>query len=82
MSKSTKTYQPLDDLIDKSGLKYKVVSERVGIPYNRFWRIRVKPSLLQIDEMEKIADVLNVDFMTVYKINKNFRKEVDKNTTQ
>ena len=31
--------------------------------------------------MEKLAHILNISFMDVYEVQKKFREEVDKNTT-
>ena len=28
-----KTYEPLDDLLDSSGMKYKVIAKKINVPY-------------------------------------------------
>lgn len=78
---NTKTYKPLDDLIEKSGLKLWFIADELGVSRQRLHDIRMDPSTMSIDQMEKLAVILNVGFMDVYGIYKNFKEEVDKNTT-
>lgn len=77
-----KAYQPLEDLIDDSGLKLNYIADVLDISRQRLYEIRTNPSSMGIDQMEILADLLNVDFMTIHKIYKNFKMEVDKNATK
>ena len=31
-----KTYEPLDELLDSSGMKYKVIAKKINVPYTTF----------------------------------------------
>lgn len=75
------TYQPLDDLINKSGLKYQFISKELNVSYNYFWKMRVDPRKMNIAQMERLAELLDVSFFEIYAIQKKFREEVDKKTT-
>lgn len=78
---AVKVYKELEVLIDNSGLKLGYISEQMGISRQRLLEIRKNPSSMSIDQMENLAQLLNVDFMDIYDIHKNFRKNVDKNAT-
>lgn len=74
----TKTYKPLDDLIDKTGLKKKVIVDRLGIDYTTFYRWRVKPSSITAVELGELSEVSGIDFMLLFTVVKNFKTEHDK----
>ncbi|MGF3112672.1 helix-turn-helix domain-containing protein [Facklamia sp. P9177] len=76
-----KTYEPLDSLIERKGLKYKFVADELGISQQRLYGMRLNPKSISVEQMEKMANVLSVSFMDIYKIQKKFREEVDKNAT-
>lgn len=78
---SEETFRELDDLISESGLKLNFIADELGITRQRLYEIRLKPNTMGIDQMEKLAQLLNVDFMDIYNIYKNFKQEVSKNAT-
>ncbi|NSN05926.1 helix-turn-helix domain-containing protein [Enterococcus faecalis] len=78
---SSMTYKPLDKLIESKGLKYSFVAKALGISYNNLWRVRVDLRKLTIVQMEKLAELLDVSFLDIYTLQKNFRNEVDKKAT-
>lgn len=78
---SSMTYKPLDKLIESKGLKYSFVANALGISYNNLWRVRVDLRKLTIVQMEKLAELLDVSFLDIYTLQKNFRNEVDKKAT-
>lgn len=78
---TTKTYQPLDVLIEQTGLKYGFIAKELGISTQRLYDMRINPRSMGVEQMEKLAHILNVSFMDVYEVQKKFRAEVDKNTT-
>jgi predicted transcriptional regulator len=78
---SNETFKELDDLISRSGLKLNFIAEELGVSRQRLYEIRVKPNTMGIDQMEKMAYLLNVDFMDIYKIYKNFKQKVSNNAT-
>ena len=78
---SEETFEELDDLISKSGLKLNFIADEMNISRQRLYEIRMKPNTMGVDQMEKLAHLLSVDFMDIYQIYKNFKKEVSKNAT-
>ena len=78
---SEETFEELNDLIKKSGLKLNFIADEMNISRQRLYEIRMKPNTMGVDQMEKLAHLLNVDFMDIYQIYKNFKKEVSKNAT-
>ncbi|MHC5375591.1 hypothetical protein ACYSNU_17630 [Enterococcus sp. LJL120] len=78
MIKERKTYQPLDDLLDESGLKKKIIAERLGIDYSTFYNWRIKPSVISAVELGELSDITRIDFMRFYKVVKKFSSEHDK----
>ena len=69
-------------MIDASGLKLEHIAKRMGISRQRLYELRLDPASMSIDQMENIAILLDVDFMDIYQIYKNFKKEVPKNPTK
>ena len=78
---SEETFEELDDLISKSGFKLNFIADEMNISRQRLYEIRMKPNTMGVDQMEKLAHLLSVDFMDIYQIYKNFKKEVPKNAT-
>ena len=78
---SEETFEGLDDLISKSGLKLNFIADEMNISRQRLYEIRMKPNTMGVDQMEKLAHLLSVDFMDIYQVYKNFKKEVSKNAT-
>ncbi len=79
---TTKTYAPLDEMIDKTGLKYSFIANELGVTTQRLYTMRTNPKTINVEQMERLAQIINVSFMDIYKVQKNFREEVDKNTTK
>lgn len=79
---SNETFKELDELIFNSGLKLNYVAEELGISRQRLYEIRMKPNTMGIDQMEKLAQILNVDFIDIYKMYKKFTLKVSKNATK
>ena len=78
---SNETFKELDELIFNSGLKLNFVAEELGISRQRLYEIRMKPNTMGIDQMEKLAQILNVNFMDIYEVYKKFTLKVSKNAT-
>lgn len=74
-------YKSIDTLIDEIGLKKDAVASKMGISRQRLYEFRKNPTLMNIEQMEKLAFILNVSFFDIYNIRKNFKEKVDKNTT-
>lgn len=79
---SDETFKELDDLISKRGLKFNFIANKLGVSRQRLYEMRVNPSTMGIDQMEKLAQLLNVDFMDIYEIYKNFKQKVSNNATK
>lgn len=76
-AKSKKTYQDLDDLLDSTGLKKKIIAERLGVDYSTFYSWRVKPSMISAVELGELSEVTGIDFNVLFKVVKNFKKQLD-----
>ena len=62
-------------------MKKTAIAEKMGISSGMLWRMRVNPKRMGVEHMESLAVILNLDFMDIYKVQKKFRTEVDKNAT-
>lgn len=67
---SEKTNKAIDGLIEESGLKLSFIAEQMSISRQRLYDIRVNPLSMGIDQMEKLAEILGVDFTDIYKASK------------
>lgn len=74
-------YNSIDEAIDEAGLKQEFIAKKMGISRQRLYDLRKNPILLNIEQMELLANILNLKFSDIYDIRKKFKKEVDKNTT-
>ena len=72
---SEKTFEELDVLIKDSGLKLSYIAKQMDISRQRLYELRLDPAAMSIDQMEKIAILLDVSFMDIYKIQKKFKKK-------
>ena len=75
-------YNSIDEAIDEAGLKQEFIAKKMGISRQRLYDLRKNPTLLNIEQMELLANILNLKFTDIYDIRKKFKKEVDKNTTE
>lgn len=75
-------YNSIDEAIDEAGLKQEFIAKKMGISRQRLYDLRKNPILLNIEQMELLANILNLKFSDIYDIRKKFKKEVDKNTTR
>lgn len=76
-----KTYEPLDELLDSSGLKYIAIAQKINIPYNTFYKWRVNPRKIDAVSAANIADVIGVDLSDVIFVLKNFNPKLDKSAS-
>jgi len=72
MVKNSKTYQPLDEVIEKSGIKYKVIAERMGVSYDSLRNWRIEPNKLTLERIQELEQVIGAEQGTIYKVMKNF----------
>lgn len=75
-------YNSIDEAIDEAGLKQEFIAKKMGISRQRLYDLRKNPTLLNIEQMELLANILNLKFSDIYDIRKKFKKQVDKNTTK
>ena len=75
-------YNSIDEAIDEAGLKQEFIAKKMGISRQRLYDLRKNPILLNIEQMELLANILNLKFSDIYDIRKKFKKQVDKNTTE
>ena len=75
-------YNSIDEAINEAGLKQEFIAKKMGISRQRLYDLRKNPTLLNIEQMELLANILNLKFSDIYDIRKKFKKQVDKNTTK
>jgi transcriptional regulator with XRE-family HTH domain len=73
-----KTYKPLDELLETSGLKMEVIAERMGISYDVFYKLRKRPDTISAIRLGKMSKATGVDFLQLMKVVKKFEEELDK----
>ena len=73
-----KTYEPLDELLDSSGLKYIAIARKINIPYNTFYKWRVNPRKIDAVSAANIAEAIGADLADVILVLKNFTQKLDK----
>lgn len=73
-----KTYEPLDELLDSSGLKYKAIAKKINVPYTTFYKWRINPARIDAVSAANIAEVIGVDLSEVIFVLKNFSQKLDK----
>lgn len=71
---SKKTFKPLDDMIENSGLKLDYIAEKMGITRMRLYQMRVNPISMSFEQMEKLADILGVSTEYLLKIRRDYNK--------
>ena len=76
-----KTYEPLDELLDSSGMKYKVIAKKINVPYTTFYKWRINPSRIDAVSAANIAEVIGVDLTDVILVLKNFNQKLDKSAS-
>lgn len=81
MNLSQLTYKPLDDLINRSGMKKDAIANAMGISRQRLYELRKDPLQLGVEQIETLAHVIRVDFSDIYEVRKKFKLEVDKKAT-
>lgn len=74
---SKKTFKPLDEMIENSGLKLDYIAEKMGITRMRLYQMRVNPISMNFEQMEKLADILGVSTEYVLKIRRDYNKGVE-----
>jgi hypothetical protein len=73
-----KTYAPLDELLDSSGLKYIAIAQKINVPYNTFYKWRINPSKIDAISAANLAEVIHVELTDVIFVLKKFESELDK----
>lgn len=73
-----KTYKPLDDLLETSGLKMEVIAKRMGISYDVFYKLRKFPNTISAIRLGTMSKVTGVDFLQLMEVVKKFDEELDK----
>lgn len=74
----SKTYQPLDELLDETGLKKKVIAERMGVDYSVFYKWRKNPKSISAIELGELSEATGISFTVLYDTVKKFKVEHDK----
>ena len=67
-------YNSIVEAIDEAGLKQEFIAKKMGISRQRLYDLRKNPTLLNIEQMELLANILNLKFSDIYDIRKKFKK--------
>ena len=67
-------YNSIDEAIDEAGLKQEFIAKKMGISRQRLYDLRKNPTLLNIEQMELLANILKLKFSDIYDIRKKFKK--------
>lgn len=67
-------YNSIDEAINEAGLKQEFIAKKMGISRQRLYDLRKNPTLLNIEQMELLANILNLKFSDIYDIRKKFKK--------
>lgn len=68
------TNQALDNLISQKGYSFEEVATKMGMTRQRLHQLRQEPYKMNVMHMEKLADIIGVEFEDVYKIHKSSRE--------
>ena len=79
--KNKKTYEPLDDLLNSSGMKYIAIADKISVPYNTFYKWRIDPRRIDAVSAANIADVVGVNLSDVILVIKKFSTKLDKSAS-
>lgn len=79
--KNQKTYEPLDNLLKSSGMKYIAIAEKINVPYNTFYKWRINPKRIDAISAANIADVLGTELEEVIFVIKKFNSKLDKSAS-
>lgn len=72
------TYKPLDDLLDRSGLKKEAIARKMNIDVSYLYRLRSNPQNISAIRLGEMAEATGVDFVELYDAVKKFTLEHDK----
>lgn len=72
------TYKPLDDLLNKSGLKKEAIAKKMNIDVSYLYKLRSNPKNISAIRLGEMAEVTGVDFAELYSTVKKFALEHDK----
>lgn len=67
------TNEELDAIMKESGMTQTAISEKMGFSRTWLFEIRKNPSLLSLEQTEKMADILGVEFEVLQKIHQESR---------
>lgn len=73
-----KTYEPFDDLLQSTGMKFKAIAEKSGMKDYTLYRLRQYPSKLDSGTIAKISRATGINEEKIFKISYFFATKVDK----
>ena len=73
-----KTYEPFDELLRSTGMKYAAIAEKAGMKDYTLYRLRQQPSKLDSVAIAKISSATGLDKEKIFKISYFFATKVDK----
>ena len=72
-----KTYKPLDELLEASGMRYEAIAERMGITYDVFYKLRKYPDRISAIRLGQMSEATGIDFLQLMDVVKKFSQELD-----
>lgn len=69
----TKTNKKLDKLMKQSGISQTDMADKMGFSRMHLYSIRRNPSLMSMEQAEKLADILEVNFEVIQRIHQEDR---------
>lgn len=70
----TKTYKPLDELLEQTGLKKKVIAERLCVDNATLYKWRKNPTSISAVALGELSEVTGIPFMILFQTVKNFKQ--------
>lgn len=75
---SNKTYQPFDDLLKSSGVRFNHIASEIGVNNSTFYKWRINPKKIDAISAAGIADVTGIELSDIIFVLKNFNQRLDK----
>lgn len=73
-----KTYEPFDELLKETGMKYAAIAEKAGMKDYTLYRLRQQPSKLDSATIAKISKATGINEEKIFKLSYFFATKVDK----
>ena len=76
MENKNDTYEPLEELLESTGLKYNYIAEKMGVTYDALLRWRKSPNSLTLDKVVQLGKVTGLGTQAILNVMHEFPYEV------